>query len=583
MATPQDLLSTNSQPTPSREWIHKGRRKHAERELRIVGKTDEADAAAVALLDDYGHATDATSLLLAHQACPPQHRAFIDAVIGAVRVSAREADAGGFVEINDKVLAARAGKCTKTVAGWRDEFRQWADHTAIMEIKEHYREPDGTPHPHAYKVHIDKLAVEAVLEARRSPEWNNDPRATMETTAKRIGDSAPTFTARAKKTRRKQSDVEKLDSKMRQAARLIDEVAGLIEFTNFPPVTPTMETFRQSIDRLSEVLHGANVPQISTLKDSIDRVEISGDVGGVVEKTSTRGDLVESTTYENRETQPAPVSPDPVAVEMAAQAVEACGVEQYQLTVLDDAAPKGEAAGFETLTRGELSEMLPALLQRSARRGRSVIVRPVASNLIQADDLDRAAVERVQHFAFMAVETSAGNYQAWIALPFDIGKDERDALRRRLLDGVGADRGASGAMRWPGSINFKAGRGQFMVRLVSSNPGRVATVAELEASDMLAPVSPNLHLTQPPKLRANRAPVQWPDYQRCVNEAKRKEDGSPDMSDADKNWCILALDRGWPEIEVESKLRELRDKARKRPEYARRTVAYARSVVNSRV
>jgi hypothetical protein len=110
----------------------------------------------------------------------------------------------------------------------------------------------------------------------------------------------------------------------------------------------------------------------------------------------------------------------------------------------------------------------------------------------------------------------------------------------------------------------------------------VATVAELEAANLLAPVSPNLRLAQTSKPRAARAPHQWPDYQRCVTEAKRKDDGSADMSDADKNWCILALDRGWQSSEVEAKLCELRDKARRRPEYARRTVAYAASLVNSR-
>jgi hypothetical protein len=283
------------------------------------------------------------------------------------------------------------------------------------------------------------------------------------------------------------------------------------------------------------------------------------------------------------ETQPAPVSSAPVTVKMALNAVEACGVEQYQVTILDDAAPKGKAAGFETFTRCELAARIPNLLKNCAFYQWSLIVRPVASNFIQADDLSRATVERLQPFAFMTVETSAGNYQAWIALPSDIGADERGALRRRLLAGVGADRGASGAMRWAGSINFKQGRDQFMVRLHSVNPARVATVAELEASELLAPVSPNLRLAQPLKLRAKRAPIKFPDYDRCVQEAKRKESGDADMSDADKNWCILALDRGWASSEVESKLCELRDKARKRPEYARRTVAYAASVVNSRV
>ena len=52
---------------------------------------------------------------------------------------------------------------------------------------------------------------------------------------------------------------------------------------------------------------------------------------------------------------------------------------------------------------------------------------------------------------FLALETSPGNYQAWLALS---GNEDKD-FARRLRKGVGADATASGATRVAGSLNFK--------------------------------------------------------------------------------------------------------------------------------
>jgi hypothetical protein len=587
MPAPQNFLSNdNSESGDTRAWLRNARRDAAARELHLLG---ESDNAAAALAQDFAQATDAANLLIADIDNRPQLRAFIDAVIGA---TAGEPE---FVEITDDELAKRLGRSTKSVQVYRNEFREVDAHGILIEIKDNWRDPiTHASHPHAYKCKITALAVEAIQEARTSPHWTRGAEGrlkALEDAAASVSLGATLGALRKGKKRPPRTDADVMASKVKMAANALRRAAQLRAMVKNPNWEMLQELRQTVVDALEEFDAAGEFGESISTQDSYIRsmetqppfLQVETQVeGGQVEETSTQNESTESTTYKNRETQPAPISHAPVAVEMAARAVEACGVEQYQLTILDDAAPKGEAAGFETLTRGELSEMLPAILDHGAKRGRSVIVRPVASNLIQADDLSRATVERVQSFAFMTVETSAGNYQAWVALPPGIGKDERDALRRRLLDGVGADRGASGAMRWPGSINFKAGRDQFMVRLISSNPGRVATVAELEASDMLAPVSPNLRLAPSSKPRANRAPVQWPDYQRCMGEAKRKGDGSADRSDADKNWSILAVGRGWDSPEVESKLCELSEKARKRPDYARRTVAYARSVVNSR-
>ena len=52
---------------------------------------------------------------------------------------------------------------------------------------------------------------------------------------------------------------------------------------------------------------------------------------------------------------------------------------------------------------------------------------------------------------FLSIETSPGNFQAWVALGSIPDKD----FARRLRKGAGADPTASGATRVAGSLNFK--------------------------------------------------------------------------------------------------------------------------------
>jgi hypothetical protein len=254
----------------------------------------------------------------------------------------------------------------------------------------------------------------------------------------------------------------------------------------------------------------------------------------------------------------------------AVDAFESVGACVFGVTLRDE--EKQRAAEFEQITN--LKKHLPGYLARSSVCSESLIVRPEGAPFVQLDDLSAEARARVESFSFLSVETSAGNFQAWVALSSEAA---REATRRRLVAGAGADRGASGAMRWPGSINQKPGREGFKVRLVHMTPGRIATVAELEAAGLLAPVSPPPQPKEP-RPPATRAPQTWPDYQRCLNEARRKGNGEPDRSEADKNWCILAGGRGWSESEIEAKLCEVSDKAKRRPDYARRTAAYAARV-----
>ena len=100
----------------------------------------------------------------------------------------------------------------------------------------------------------------------------------------------------------------------------------------------------------------------------------------------------------------------------------------------------------------EISLRMPDLLDRATQNQWNVIIRPKSPPVfLQPDDLDESARECVQGVSFLSLETSAGNYQAWIAL---IGTTERESVRRLKRD-IGADLTASGATRIAGSFNFK--------------------------------------------------------------------------------------------------------------------------------
>jgi len=259
------------------------------------------------------------------------------------------------------------------------------------------------------------------------------------------------------------------------------------------------------------------------------------------------------------------------------------GVEKFAATMLQDAKPIGKRVTlYEHFGNNEVLRSIPSLVNRNWTFAESLILRPVCSHLIQLDDCDLESIERLRPFAFSIVETSSGNYQVWLALPAETNKDERDQIRSQLFKVLeGIDKSASGAMRWPGSINHKADRNSFCVRIVEGNLGRFVTPAELDAAGLFTPLATTGQVSRQ-SVQHHQFPgghLQWPDYERCLREAPIKGDGLPDRSKADNSWCILALGRGWSETAVESKLCELSEKARVRADYARLTVTYAASIV----
>jgi hypothetical protein len=250
------------------------------------------------------------------------------------------------------------------------------------------------------------------------------------------------------------------------------------------------------------------------------------------------------------------------------------GARRFDVTFLDI---DGGKRGFRPQqTVAQLRNSLPKLLPGLIERRNSLVVRPHADDavMVQLDDLDAPALDRLRCIAFLTLCTSPGNHQAWVAVSGVAASDAKE-LGRGLRKGTGADLSASGATRVAGTVNFKRKYEPDFptVAVVSAFPGRTVAVSQLEQLDLLAGPEPVARAT-PLRVSSSR---NWPDYQRCVAGAPLNHDQTaPDISRADYFWCLMAAQRGWGIEEIAGRLMELSGKARENGEaYARLTAENA--------
>ena len=88
-----------------------------------------------------------------------------------------------------------------------------------------------------------------------------------------------------------------------------------------------------------------------------------------------------------------------------------------------------------------------AWLKHQNRDGRNVYVRPKGEhNLSLVDDLSADAVGQMKKTGFapaLVVQTSPGNFQAWLKHPEPLSKELSTAVARELATKFGGDRGAA--------------------------------------------------------------------------------------------------------------------------------------------
>ncbi len=254
------------------------------------------------------------------------------------------------------------------------------------------------------------------------------------------------------------------------------------------------------------------------------------------------------------------------------------GADSFALTLTD---LHGDKIRFRRgVSLDELRQTIPDQIESSRRLQQNLIIRPQSKDdtFVQLDDIDQAGIERLAPVAFLALETSPGNYQAWIALP-----SVDDDFTRRLRKGAGADPSASGATRIAGSLNFKDKYAPDFpcVRIAYSNHGQLASREQLEELELVTAPEPT-RATVPYRVsRGDSRHRQWPSYERCIEQAPEKHGGGgKDISRADFTWCMIAIDWGWGIEATAARLMEVSTKARENGEsYAQLTAQHAAEAV----
>jgi hypothetical protein len=264
------------------------------------------------------------------------------------------------------------------------------------------------------------------------------------------------------------------------------------------------------------------------------------------------------------------------------------GATHFDLTHTDI---DGEKRGYRRQQSvAQIKNSMPKLFPGAAARKNNIIIRPSADKVhfVQLDDLDTPGLSRVGEAAFMTLETSPGNHQAWIAVSGLPTPQEAKDFARRLRKGTGADLTASGATRVAGTSNFKRKYEPDFptISMVDAAPGRTMTPSQLETLGLVSPPEPVVIQESAPARVSRRSEAairarKWPDYERCLLGAPpNHSDTGPDTSRADFTWCVTALDWGFDSAETTAKLMEVSAKAKENgPRYAALTIQNAAATV----
>ncbi len=215
--------------------------------------------------------------------------------------------------------------------------------------------------------------------------------------------------------------------------------------------------------------------------------------------------------------------------------------------------------------------------------------------VIQLDDITASTVRSVKSISLCVIETSLENFQAFVAVGGVGSEAQRDSLRRRMILGARADKGANGSAKLAGSLNVKENRrrpdGTFpRVGLVAVNPGSLVGIDELELAglpDDPRPPPPPMMVREPPPRRALRGAKREPSYQISLNCAPPRADRSgQDRSVADFIHAGTCLKKyGFSIQETEDIIRRFSDHAREKESdpatYIRNTVRNADTLATS--
>lgn len=273
---------------------------------------------------------------------------------------------------------------------------------------------------------------------------------------------------------------------------------------------------------------------------------------------------------------------------------EAMGVDLFEVGLFKLATPGDPAAEPEMLPRTwDSATLLKSVswLRYQNSQGRNIYIRPKGEHpLSMVDDLTAESIERMKQEGFapcLAVETSPGNFQAWLNHGKALPKAESTLAARALAERFGGDKGAADWRhfgRLAGFTNRKEKHrrpdGQFpYVRLVESSPHLVYS----QASEFLEQT--HHQRTQVEARAAVLRPSRPSGTLLTIDDFRSGPQYGGDNNRIDLAYAVYALSHGIPEGDVSAAIstRDLTKKGseRRQEQYIKRTVDKAATFVQS--
>jgi DNA primase RepB-like protein len=129
------------------------------------------------------------------------------------------------------------------------------------------------------------------------------------------------------------------------------------------------------------------------------------------------------------------------------QQIAAMASELFEVGLYNPNARLGESIMIPRAWDAETIVKSIPWLRHQNREGRNIYIRPKGDHdLSMVDDLTTDAVSAMKETGFnpaVIVETSPGNYQAWLKHPEQLAKEVSTAAARALAEKFGGDRGAA--------------------------------------------------------------------------------------------------------------------------------------------
>ena len=270
--------------------------------------------------------------------------------------------------------------------------------------------------------------------------------------------------------------------------------------------------------------------------------------------------------------------------------VAAMGSELFEIGLYNPNAGAGEPVMLTRVWDAQTVERSVPWLRHQNRQGRNIYIRPKGEHdLSMVDDLNIDAVSAMKKTGFnpaLIVETSPGNYQAWLKHAERLSKEMSTAAARALADRFGGDRGAADWRHFGRLVGFTNRKSKYL----DANTGLYPFVCLIEveggvyteAVRFLAGVKSDLeqrHAEREQSRQRARAVTIRPQDLKSIDVFRANARYGGDGTRVDLAYAVYAMSHGVSADQIEAAIRsrDLSHKGneRRQNDYVGRTIKKA--------